>query len=214
MFHSILISGSNQAQRLEKFRSLTNLSLKPNPDLHILEPEPSITIKQIRSLNTFLAKKPYVAKLKTVLILKADKLTQEAQHALLKTLEEPPANSQIILLTPTQSSLLPTIISRCHLITIKATTKLTKDQLKTESDIYKNVSNSSLGQRVNLSLSFAGNKQAALEFCQLQLLFLKPKLKKYPDLVKKITQAINQLNANINPKLVIESLLFSYPLNR
>src|SRR5205807_8004030 len=43
-------------------------------------------------------------------------LTPEAQNALLKTLEEPPGNTQLYLTTPSAESFLPTVRSRCHLI--------------------------------------------------------------------------------------------------
>ena len=211
MFHSILITDGNQALRLEAFTKLTKLKPDPNPDFIILNPEPSITIKLVRELESFLSKKPYAAKLKTVLILEADKITAPAQHALLKTLEEPPANSQIFLLCQNQSNLLTTITSRCQIIKIKADLQLDKAQIKTQQELFKSITNSSLGQRVNLASQLIKNKKEALDFCGLQIQFLKPSLKKHSHLVKKLLTATSQLNANVNPKLVIENLLFSYP---
>lgn len=79
----------------------------------------SIGINDIRELKLFLNTKPLKSPHKTIVIHPADKLTLEAQNALLKTLEEPPAYVQLILVTQIPQKLLPTITSRC-LITLPA----------------------------------------------------------------------------------------------
>ena len=53
---------------------------------------------------------------RVVLLFDADKMTQQAQNCLLKTLEEPPSDTFMILVTDHTESILPTIISRCRLI--------------------------------------------------------------------------------------------------
>lgn len=60
------------------------------------------------------------AKKKTGIIYDADRMNAEAQNALLKTLEEPPSESLIILATGNAGVLLPTTISRCRTITLPA----------------------------------------------------------------------------------------------
>ena len=57
--------------------------------------------------------KPYYGPKKIYIVNEAEKMTVQAQNALLKTLEEPPAYGVIILLTTNMDSLLPTILSRC-----------------------------------------------------------------------------------------------------
>lgn len=58
--------------------------------------------------------------MRVVLILDADKMTSQAQNCLLKTLEEPPADTCIILTTESAQSILPTVVSRCRLFRISA----------------------------------------------------------------------------------------------
>ena len=90
-----------------------------NPDIHIvtLEKEKkNIGISQVKLAIKFLQEKPFSHKNKVLIIDKADKLTVEAQNALLKTLEEPPEFALILLLTPTASALLETVQSRCRKI--------------------------------------------------------------------------------------------------
>lgn len=80
----------------------------------------SIGVDDIRvQLNNDIGVKPYSSNHKIYIINEADKLTIQAQNALLKTLEEPPAYAVIILLTTNHEALLPTILSRCVTLTLK-----------------------------------------------------------------------------------------------
>lgn len=63
--------------------------------------------------------KPYRSKYKIYIIPDAEKLTVQAQNALLKTIEEPPAYAIILFLTTNASSFLPTILSRCVVLNMK-----------------------------------------------------------------------------------------------
>ena len=89
-----------------------------HPDVHWVESGRSkkISIDDIRLAQKEISLKPYEAKFKIFIILQAEDLTEEAQNSLLKTLEEPPAFSLIILTAANISGLLPTIISRCQII--------------------------------------------------------------------------------------------------
>ncbi|WP_099467484.1 DNA polymerase III subunit delta' [Konateibacter massiliensis] len=80
----------------------------------------SIGVDDIRvQLNNDIGIKPYSGKYKIYIINEADKLTVQAQNALLKTLEEPPAYAIIILLTMNHEALLSTILSRCITLNLK-----------------------------------------------------------------------------------------------
>lgn len=63
--------------------------------------------------------KPYSSPYKIYIIAEADKMTVQAQNALLKTIEEPPAYAVIFLLVENADSLLPTIRSRCVMLKLK-----------------------------------------------------------------------------------------------
>ncbi|MEA3355500.1 MAG: hypothetical protein U9Q63_03390 [Patescibacteria group bacterium] len=208
--HSILITGANQQKRLEKANQSAKTIIKKNLDVRILKPDPSITIKQVRDIEIFLSKKPYKNNKNIVLIINSEKLTIPAQNALLKTLEEPPKNSLIILLTKNQNQLLETITSRCQIIQLKNQTKLSKDTRLAQKTIYNQLVKSSIPKRIGLISTYAANKKEAIQFCKNQILFLKPNIINHHQLIKKLTLSINRLNANLNPKLALESLFFSY----
>lgn len=63
--------------------------------------------------------KPYSSPHKIYIVPEAEKMTQQAQNALLKTLEEPPEYAVIMLLTSNINALLPTILSRCVVLNMK-----------------------------------------------------------------------------------------------
>lgn len=86
-----------------------------HPDLHILEPDGAfIKIDQIRELQKELAYRPFEAPKKACIIDGAEKLNLSSGNALLKTLEEPPGNALMILVTAERSAVLQTILSRCQ----------------------------------------------------------------------------------------------------
>ena len=72
----------------------------------------SIGIDVVREVKNFLWQKPNASPRRTLIIDDADLLTTEAQNALLKITEEPPASSLIVLITSDTESILPTILSR------------------------------------------------------------------------------------------------------
>ena len=80
----------------------------------------SITVDEIRvQVNEDIQIKPYNGKYKIYIIPDADLMTTQAQNALLKTIEEPPAYAVILLLTENVQSLLPTICSRCVMLKLR-----------------------------------------------------------------------------------------------
>lgn len=86
-----------------------------HPDLHILEPDGAfIKIDQVRELQKELSYRPFEAPKKACIINGAEKLNLSSGNALLKTLEEPPGNALMILVTAERQAVLQTILSRCQ----------------------------------------------------------------------------------------------------
>jgi len=94
-------------------RKITN---ENHPDVQWIRPESKmriITIDQMRALMKIINLKPTEALYKVAVIVGADRLNVQAANAFLKTLEEPPARSLLILLTTELQRILETILSRC-----------------------------------------------------------------------------------------------------
>jgi DNA polymerase-3 subunit delta' len=87
-----------------------------HPDVHWVRPESKlriITIDQMRDLMAEIHLKPTEAQFKVAVIVSADRLNAGAANAFLKTLEEPPSRSILILLSTEPQRILETMLSRC-----------------------------------------------------------------------------------------------------
>lgn len=85
-------------------------------DVHWVRPESKsrwVSVDQIRELMREVFLKPTEATFKVGVVVAADRLNSESANAFLKTLEEPPSGSILILLTTEPSRVLETIVSRC-----------------------------------------------------------------------------------------------------
>lgn len=93
-----------------------------HPDIiRVLHEKPNtISVEDIRTqVNRDIGIKPYKGPYKVYIISEGEKMTVQAQNALLKTLEEPPEYGVILILTNGLESLLPTIMSRCILLNMR-----------------------------------------------------------------------------------------------
>ncbi|HEX9665570.1 MAG TPA: DNA polymerase III subunit delta' C-terminal domain-containing protein, partial [Thermodesulfobacteriota bacterium] len=118
-----------------------------------------IKVDQIREdVEDRLYFKPFEGRYKVAIVDEADRMSHSAQNAFLKTLEEPPDESIIILLTSSPQSLLPTIRSRCQSLRFEGIPiELIVEELKTrrglsseESTMIAFLSEGSLGRALNL----------------------------------------------------------------
>jgi len=90
------------------------------PDIHIIKPDGNtIKIHQIRELNRQYGFKPLKGPYRMSIIQEAEKMTEEAANAFLKTLEEPPDNNVLILNVTDPRDMLPTIVSRCQKVAFR-----------------------------------------------------------------------------------------------
>lgn len=111
--------GSDACCRCVSCRTFDSLN---NPDLIFVRPEKTkaVGVSDVREqINQSVEIKPYQSKYKIFIIEDAGNMTEQAQNALLKTLEEPPSYGIFILLTNNLNSFLPTILSRCVVFKLK-----------------------------------------------------------------------------------------------
>lgn len=101
-----------------------------HPDIIFISHEKpgTIGVEDIRKqINGDVSIKPYSGPKKIYIMNEGEKMTVQAQNALLKTLEEPPEYAVILILTTNVNSLLPTILSRCVVLNMKP---VRDDQIK------------------------------------------------------------------------------------
>ena len=94
----------------------------------VLEKANFIKVNSVRELRREASLTGFLAGKKVFIISDAEMMNTEASNSLLKTLEEPPADTVLILTTSRKDQLLPTIISRCQLVRCEA---LTEEEIAT-----------------------------------------------------------------------------------
>lgn len=135
-----------------------------HPDLiHVTHEKPgSIGVDDIRSqINDTIPVRPYSSEYKIYIVDEAEKMTIQAQNALLKTIEEPPPYAVIFLLTTNQEAFLPTILSRCVQLKLKPLRdSVVKDYLtetmrisEADAEIYAAFARGNLGRAIQLASS-------------------------------------------------------------
>ncbi len=135
-----------------------------HPDLiYVTHEKPaSIGVDEIRKqVNDTVMIRPYSSYYKIYVIDEAEKLTVQAQNALLKTIEEPPSYVVILLLTTNLDALLPTILSRCIQLKLKPLPDsvvreylIQSEQVpESEADVYAAFARGNLGKAIHLAKS-------------------------------------------------------------
>ncbi len=121
------------SERIRPCGTCRNCSLtekREHPDLIVIEKgnpiapgikkdRATIPVEDIREMIRLCGVRSTEGNIHVVLLFDADKMTPQAQNCLLKTLEEPPADTCLILVTDHPESLLTTVISRCRLVRMK-----------------------------------------------------------------------------------------------
>ena len=105
-----------------KCSACKRLEAMQHPDLTIVQAEHEgevLRIDQVRELQHSLALAPYEARYRVALLLRFEEAHSSAANAMLKTLEEPPAQVVVILTAKSVENLLPTIVSRCEVIRLR-----------------------------------------------------------------------------------------------
>jgi len=215
--HAYIIAGDNKEALKNKAFALAdyaNGSAMPIDDLIEISPQGKaniIPIDAIRDLIARLSQKPRSAKVKVAIIYEAERLKIEAEQALLKTLEEPPENSFLFLLTDKPEEMLPTIRSRAQ--TLKELSK-NEDLEESEKELWDSF--------VCSKLSFLLEQAAILADLDKgeQLRHLKSGERYFRDLMissdikaidclKAVWYSLFLIDRNVNARLIWENLMIN-----
>ena len=135
-----------------------------HPDLiYVTHEKPaSIGVDDIREqINDTIMVRPYSSYHKIYIVDEAEKMTVQAQNALLKTIEEPPSYAVLLLLTTNQEAFLPTILSRCVQLKLKPLRdSVVKEYLtqslgigESQAEVYAAFARGNLGKAIYLAQS-------------------------------------------------------------
>lgn len=131
---------------------------KSHPDFFWMErPEGKnvITVEATRELDRKLSNAPFSAPCKVAVIAEADYMNADSQNAFLKTLEEPPAKSLVILLAEKTGDFLPTVLSRCRQVRFPALPSATIAEILAGNYGWKKPEAQNAAQEANGNLALA-----------------------------------------------------------
>lgn len=199
--HAYLLSGppGSGCEWLATHLAATILGTSPenvssHPDFHKAAPESKsrrIVTEQIRELEQALHMKPLAGLNKVAVIHDADRLQPQAANAFLKTLEEPPMGSHILLTTTLRDAVLTTILSRCITVPLQSPTESVQDEHTAAiAGAFANALLQTGGPDAGTALRFTRNFQAAMAEIREQATEgleseFKDQLKQYRDSIDK-----------------------------
>jgi DNA polymerase-3 subunit delta' len=112
----LLCAKTSQGQRCGVCHACLLQDAGNHPDFHAVMSDKQIGVDQIREAIKKLSGSAHLSGAKVLIIYAAHTMTEASANALLKTLEEPTANTFLLLLTHKSERLLPTVLSRCERI--------------------------------------------------------------------------------------------------
>lgn len=184
-------------------------------DRQILEFEKALGIEDVRKIQEKIFLKPFKGDTKALFVIMQQSATPDAQNAMLKLLEEPPAHTLIYLVTTNHLSFLPTVLSRAKIIEVE------NEEKRSDSEILEKIlSLSSAGERLYLAQLVSKEKTEAVAWLETAILSAREKmLEKVEDKKEalKLRKLIHELElthytlktSNANPRLALENLFLN-----
>lgn len=216
-----LIVGNNEENIKEEIKRLISklwerdlnedIFESKNPDIHILEGSniKSIGIEDVKNFQKNMVFTPFKELVQIGIVFNSEKLTPQAQNSFLKTLEENSNTTAYILVTESERSLLPTVISRCSKIYTKESSR-------------KNISKSDNILKLDLLEAFQQIESISKSRDDTLLLLkdlhsyfqemLEKRIHEGMDIkdvhesISKVSNGIKRVEANGNKRLVLESI--------
>lgn len=214
----MIFGGSSEKRHQYAENLLTQLNLKLNEneaDLFVIDKtddKKSIGIDFARSAKKFISERPLKGSTKAIVIKNAHLLTIQAQNALLKTIEEPPAYATILILVKNEDALLETIASRCKRISVGKEDFMQINTAESEKFDIVNLLNTSPGERISWVETFSKqNKDEIVQELENWILTLrKTPTVRNANNIKTIQKVKADLeNINMNTRLALEMLMIN-----
>ena len=168
----------------------------------------SIGVDDIRKINNDSILKPIECQNKVYIIKNSQQMTEQAQNALLKTIEEPPCYAYFLLLCDNSNKLLPTVRSRAQIIRMSDSDFVISDDHKlfVESLVNKNKF-----ELLKVSSKFCDKRENLKKFLEISKIYLIQKIEndiKFEEtqFLDKIDECINLVQYNINLNLIVSFL--------
>lgn len=209
MIPTLIVGGSLEARDMKLAAFLE--------DKRVLEKlegaKEAIKLEEVRHLLEHLSLKFNVSDNVALVIAEAQELTLVAQNALLKSLEELPETVSFFLTADRETSLLPTITSRCRLIKIKdEEVNLTTDEVGEMKEIFKLVAENDIGSLLTVAEQWQKSGEVKKKLVILRQFLLEHSRNnphsKRATAIRLVLECSSDLGRNINAQLALEHLFF------
>ena len=187
-------------------------------DISLHSFEKAMGIEDVRNIQKTIILKPFKGKAKAVVIEAYENITIEAQNALLKVLEEPPANTLIIISTSKKELLLPTIISRCKIIELEEEIiSISNDDASSLNDLLNIILSGKTGDKLKIAQDISKNKNETFLWLEKMAIFVRQKLienyndYKYSNFLRQLQKTYAVIKStNVNQRIALENLFLSF----
>lgn len=201
--HAFLLVGNNTTKEIEDRLSRWNIS---SWDVIRTADNGTVGIEEIRSIISQLSLSPRNSPAKAAVIDDMERLTTEAQNALLKTIEEPPPHVYIIGTTTMPDAIVPTILSRMSIVTLR------NEKNTTDATLLRRLLQASPGKRMQLVDPYVRTADDAKNFVHSLIGAARQEMISNPSpklaaLIRQLLAAKKQLSVNVNPRLVVDNAI-------
>ena len=203
---AVLISSKDAEKGREEAEKIFRELKIDKFDITTFEYEKAVGIGDVRELQKKIYLKPFKSNVKAILIDAIAGITIEAQNALLKTLEETPEDTILILHVANSDEVLPTILSRCKVIQVNSKKK--------NIDVSKYIgilnADNGVGEKLKLAQDLAKDKNESLNFLENLIIYLRKDLITNYKLIKLIQKFHTIIKTtNVNHRLALENLFLN-----
>jgi DNA polymerase III delta prime subunit len=214
---SFLISSKNKDNANREWQKICDKEHIDKYDITIIETEKTMGIGDIREAQKNLYLKPFKNPMKAVILDASLGITIDAQNALLKSFEEPPENTIMILIVSELEIALPTIDSRCKVINLNSSVNLTDEEREDYQKTLIKLFNATTGDKLKFAQDYGKTKEEGAKWTEKMILIIREKiLEEEGDrgLILKYLKEFERANkilktSNANPRLTLENLFFS-----
>jgi len=214
---SVIILSKTKEKAKEEALNLCQKEKISKFDVNYFQNEKAVGVGDIRLLQKGLFLTPIKGDRKAIIIDAFVGITHEAQNAFLKTLEEPPASTIILILADSLDIFLPTVISRCTLINLEVLKKLTKEDVLKYSQILKDLEKGSVSYALWLSEENSKDKETALQLLESLIICANQVLdeKSSSEILKKMQKTYTIIKTtNVAPRFALENLFLTNFLSK
>lgn len=185
----------------------------------------TLGIEDVRAIQKNITLKPVVGTHTAIILKITELITQQAQNALLKILEEPPEHTLIIISAISREQFLPTILSRCKIVKLnKNQEKITEQKNTQDLDLLFSLLEINFESRLKIAQDITKTKEDALVWLEKMILSLRELLidkeLHASHQTLQLSQLLNYLRSfqkshkilsttNVNPRLILENLFLN-----